>query len=50
MEKQYHFLEDTGIKFQINIHEHPVWVKAWYLNPETFRAPRFFAEYRFAGK
>jgi glycogen phosphorylase len=42
MEKQYSFLEDTGIKFQINIHDHPVWVKAWYVNPETFKnAPLF---------
>lgn len=41
-EKIYNFLEDTGIKFQINIHEHPVWVKAMYLNPETFKtAPMF---------
>jgi starch phosphorylase len=31
MEKMYSFLEDTGIKFQILIHEHPVWVKAYYL-------------------
>ena len=31
-EKQYSFLEDTGIKFQINVHEHPVWVKVFYLN------------------
>jgi len=43
MEKIYFFLEDTGIKFQILIHEHPVWVKVWYLNPETFNtAPMFF--------
>ncbi len=41
-EKQYSFLEDTGIKFQINIHEHPVWVKAYYLNPETFRTAPLF--------
>ena len=42
MEKQYSFLEDTGIKFQILIHEHPVWVKAFYLKPETFcSAPLF---------
>ncbi len=41
-EKIYNFLEDTGIKFQVDIHEHPVWVKAWYLNPETFKnAPLF---------
>jgi starch phosphorylase len=43
MEKIYFFLEDTGIKFQILIHEHPVWVKALYLHPETFNtAPMFF--------
>ncbi len=42
-EKHYSFLEDTGIKFQITVHEHPVWVKVWYLNPETFKsAPLFF--------
>lgn len=42
-EKVYNFLEDTGIKFQIDIHDAPVWVKVWYLNPETFKtAPMFF--------
>ncbi len=41
-EKQYSFLEDTGIKFQINIHEHPVWVKVLYLNPETFKTAPLF--------
>lgn len=41
-EKQYSFLEDTGIKFQITIHEHPVWVKAYYLNPETFKSAPLF--------
>lgn len=42
-EKIYSFLENTGIKFQIDIHSAPVWVKVWYLNPETFRtAPMFF--------
>jgi starch phosphorylase len=42
MEKIYSFLEDPGIKFQILIHEHPVWIKAYYLNPETFNtAPMF---------
>lgn len=41
--KMYSFLEDTGIKFQIEIHSAPVWVKVWYLNPETFNtAPMFF--------
>jgi starch phosphorylase len=42
MEKNYSFLEDTGIKFQVNIHEHPVWVKVWYLNPETFKSAPIF--------
>ncbi|HVX51864.1 MAG TPA: alpha-glucan family phosphorylase [Chitinophagaceae bacterium] len=43
MEKLFSFLEDTGIKYQILIHDTPVWVKAWYLNPETFNtAPLFF--------
>ena len=39
----YSFLEDTGIKFQIDIHDAPVWVKVMYLNPETFKtAPIFY--------
>ena len=42
MEKNYSFLEDTGIKFQITIHDHPVWVKAWYQNPETFKSAPLF--------
>lgn len=41
--KMYSFLEDTGIKFQIEIHSAPVWVKVYYLDPETFHtAPMFF--------
>jgi starch phosphorylase len=42
MEKQYSFLEDTGIKFEISIHEHPVWVKVMYLPPMTFNAAPLF--------
>ncbi len=42
MEKYYSFLEDTGIKFQITVHEHPVWVKVYYLNPETFKTAPLF--------
>lgn len=43
MEKLFTFLEDPGIKFQVLIHDTPVWVKAYYLNPETFNtAPLFF--------
>ena len=41
-EKIYNFLEDTGIKFSINIHDHPVWVKAYYLNPNTFQSAPLF--------
>ncbi|WP_121354527.1 alpha-glucan family phosphorylase [Flavisolibacter nicotianae] len=42
MEKIYSFLEDTGIKFSITIHDHPVWVKVMYLPPTTFcSAPLF---------
>ena len=41
-EKQYNFLKDTGIKFQIQIHGHPVWVKAYYLPPETFKSAPLF--------
>src|SRR5690606_14385949 len=42
IEKVYDFLEDTGIKFQIEVHRHPVWVKAMYLNPETFKTAPLF--------
>lgn len=42
MEKTNHFLEDTDIKFQILIHDHPVWIKVWYLNPNTFNSAPLF--------
>lgn len=41
-EKTYSFLEETGILFQIEIHGHPVWVKALYLNPEVFKTAPLF--------
>src|SRR5438067_6666657 len=41
-EKVYNFLEDTGIKFPIKIHDHDVWVKAFYLNPEIFKSAPLF--------
>lgn len=41
-EKIYNFLQDTGIKYRITIHEHPVWVKAFYLPPETFGSAPLF--------
>lgn len=38
----YHFLEDPGIEFQVTVHDHPVWVKAYYLPADTFgTAPMF---------
>ena len=41
-EKHYDFLEDTGIIFEIEVNQHPVKVKAFYLAPETFgTAPMF---------
>jgi starch phosphorylase len=42
MEKIYSFLEDTGIRYQIFIHEHPVWVKAFYLPPTVFNSAPLF--------
>ena len=42
-EKIFHFLEDTNIKFTIEINHHQVWVKAMFLHPDTFgTAPMFF--------
>lgn len=42
IQKNYSFLEDTGIKFAIKVHDTDVWVKAYFLNPETFgTAPLF---------
>lgn len=42
MEKQYSFLVDTGIKFSITVHEHPVWVKVMYLPPSVFNSAPLF--------
>lgn len=42
IQKNYSFLEDTGIKFPITVHDADVWVKVYFLNPETFgTAPLF---------
>jgi len=42
-EKIYSFLEDTNIKFTVDINRHKVTVKTFYLNPETFGSvPMFF--------
>ncbi|EDM34172.1 a-glucan phosphorylase, glycosyltransferase family 35 protein [Pedobacter sp. BAL39] len=42
VEKQYSFLEDTGIVFTVQVHDSPVHVKAWLLRPETFGAAPLF--------
>ena len=41
--KHYTFLKDTGIRFTVPIHGHPVWVKAMFLPGEQFgTVPMFF--------
>lgn len=42
MEKGYSFLQDTGLKFQVTIHDHLVWVKVFYLDPEIFKTAPLF--------
>ena len=42
MEKIHSYLEDTEIKFQILIHESPVWIKAFYLPPTIFNSAPLF--------
>ena len=42
IDKIYNFLEDTGMMYQIPIHDHQVWVKVWYLNPKTFNTAPLF--------
>jgi len=42
IQKNYNFLEDTGIKFAIKVHEADVWVKVYFLNPETFGSAPLF--------
>ena len=42
MERHYNFLEDTGIVFDLAVHNHPVKVKVWYLPPETFGTAPIF--------
>lgn len=41
-EKVYNFLQDTGIRYQIIIHDAPVWVKVYYLAPDTFQSAPLF--------
>ncbi len=42
MERQYNFLEDTGIDFDLAVNSHNIKVKVWYLPPHVFgTAPMF---------
>ncbi|WP_276482246.1 alpha-glucan family phosphorylase [Paraflavitalea pollutisoli] len=41
-EKGYGFLEQTGIRFTIEVSGHEVWVEVWYLRPEIFRTAPLF--------
>lgn len=42
IQKNYSFLEDTGIVFPITIHNHEVKVKAYLLRPEVFKTAPIF--------
>lgn len=41
-EKIYSFLEDTGIEMELQVNQHPVKVKAYYLAPEVFGSAPLF--------
>ncbi|MCS6820391.1 MAG: alpha-glucan family phosphorylase [Microscillaceae bacterium] len=43
-EKSYSYLQDTGIKLTVQVHQNPnVWVKVYYLAPEVFgTVPMYF--------
>ncbi|MFT4176567.1 MAG: alpha-glucan family phosphorylase [Luteolibacter sp.] len=41
--KEYSFLQDTGLRYTIPIHGHPVWIKVMFLPGEIFgTVPMFF--------
>jgi len=42
IEKNYSFLQDTGIVFTVTVHDSPVHVKAYLLRPETFGSAPLF--------
>ena len=42
VEKDYSFLTDTGIMFTVPVHDHPVYVKAYLLKPQTFGSAPVF--------
>ncbi|MEY3052486.1 MAG: alpha-glucan family phosphorylase [Bacteroidota bacterium] len=42
LERDYNFLEDTGIVFDILVNNHKIKVKAWYLPPHVFGTAPIF--------
>jgi len=42
IEKDYSFLQDTGIVFTVTVHDSPVHVRAYLLKPETFGSAPLF--------
>jgi starch phosphorylase len=42
IEKQYSYLQDTGIQFTVPVHDSPVQVRAYLLKPETFGSAPLF--------
>src|SRR3978361_1849806 len=42
VEKDYSFLQDTGIMFTVPVHDSLVYVKAYLLHPETFGSAPIF--------
>jgi len=42
IEKDYSFLQDTGIVFTVPVHDAPVHIKAYLLKPETFGSAPLF--------
>ncbi len=42
IEKEYSFLQDTGLVFTVSVHDSPVHVKAWLLKHETFGSAPLF--------
>lgn len=42
IQKEYSFLEDTGIVFTVPVHDSPVHVKVYLLKPETFQSAPLF--------
>ncbi|WP_229236100.1 alpha-glucan family phosphorylase [Dyadobacter tibetensis] len=41
-EKIYHFLQRTGVRFQVTIEDRGVWVEAYYLAPDVFGSAPVF--------